>query len=276
MKNLAGLIDGLKLQAAEFLWKLPKRAAPGGDDRLRAARQTLLRQGYCVIEDFLAPATVDVLAREARQAYAMDPAVVSLESNGSDRRIYGVDRLRPDFTLGDTMRNMDAFADAFYGRDQVAWFQVLGHIVASENNLGSGSGWHRDSPFSHQFKAILYLCDVDESNGPFEYCVGSHLKPSVRRVAQALRVSQRQYRFQAEQIERLEATGVVSRRTAITGRKGTLLLIDARGLHRGRPLQSGERLALTRYYFPNGVPAEFAARYPLTARPSKPSEQRAA
>ena len=45
----------------------------------------------------------------------------------------------------------------------------------SEGNLGSGSGWHRDS-LGFQFKAMVYLNDVDESTGPFEYYTSSHRK----------------------------------------------------------------------------------------------------
>jgi hypothetical protein len=271
---LANLIDGLKLGAAEMLWSLPRRQV--ADERLENARQTLLSEGCYAIENFLDSDQVDALAVEAKRAYEIDPAVVSLESNGADRRIYGVDRLCPEFSMQETMGGIDTIAAAFYGKESITWFQVLGSIAASERNLGSGSGWHRDSPFSHQFKAILYLCDVSIENGPFEYCMGSHLRTSVHRVAQHLGIPPRQYRFTAEQIQQIETAGVVQKRSTLTARKGTLLLIDSRGLHRGKPLVAGERLAVTRYYFSGGVPTEFATRYPLTAQRQRAGERRAA
>ena len=42
------------------------------------------------------------------------------------------------------------------------------------NNKGSGDGWHMDSPFSNQFKAMCYLSDVRSVNGPFQILKGSH------------------------------------------------------------------------------------------------------
>ena len=40
----------------------------------------------------------------------------------------------------------------------------------------------------------------------------------------------------------------------LTGKKGTLILFDSSGLHRGVPLTLGERWAITRYYFNNTIP----------------------
>jgi hypothetical protein len=261
---IPNLLDDLKLEAAEFLWNLP-RSMPV-DERWNNIGQKLLTDGCCVIEDFLDAGTVDQLVDEADRIHAEHAQYVSLESNGSDRRIYGVDRISDDFRLDDHMRAIDALSRAFYWSERVEWFQLLGRISYSPQNLGSGSGWHRDSPFSHQFKALLYLSDVDESNGPFEYLMGSHRKNSVKAVAACLRTRPHQYRFSSEQIERLENAGVVPRRASVIARKGALLLVDSRGLHRGKPLQAGERLAVTRYYFSRKVPAHVTNQYPLTGQ----------
>ena len=66
--------------------------------------------------------------------------------------------------------------------------------------------------------------------------------------------------LQVEELERLSGTP----RMSVIGRRGSLVLIDSRGLHRGRPLRSGERMAVTRYYFPRRIPDGFATAYPLT------------
>jgi Phytanoyl-CoA dioxygenase (PhyH) len=272
LRLISGLVDGLKLRAAEMLWSLPKRNPDEGErDK---ARQRLLTDGCCVLENFLDRAAVERLVTVARAAYETDTEFVSLESNGSDRRIYGVDRLHSVFAMEHAMSYPDALSRAFY-RSHVEWFQVLGNIRFSNNNLGSGSGWHRDSPFSHQFKAILYLSEVDQENGPFQYVRGSHLKESVRSAARCLGIRPRSYRFSSEQIETLREAGVIPTPTTFTGSPGTLLLIDSRGLHRGAPLRAGERLAVTRYYFAGGVPTEFAAHYPLTVRRRSSEQNRA-
>jgi hypothetical protein len=259
------IADNLKREAAELLWSLPRSRL---SDQLTANRvQQVLTDGCCIVENFLDRATADKLADVANEIYSTHPEHISLESNGSDKRIYGADRLRNELKLEGQMRAIDAMSRAFYWSSHVAWFQMLGKISHSSANLGSGSGWHRDSPFSHQFKAILYLTDVDMNNGPFEFIKGSHLKKNLRAATEFLGLKGSQYRFSTEQIGRLENAGIVPRCSSLTGGKGSLLLVDSRGLHRGKPLNSGERIALTRYYFPRKIPAEFTRLYPLTGRP---------
>ena len=41
--------------------------------------------------------------------------------------------------------------------------------------------WHRDYDDQHLLKAFLYLVDVDEETGPFEYVPGSAARRAVRR-----------------------------------------------------------------------------------------------
>ena len=43
-----------------------------------------------------------------------------------------------------------------------------------ENNVGSGGGWHRDNTILKYPKAMIYLSDVNDSNGCFEYIKGTH------------------------------------------------------------------------------------------------------
>jgi hypothetical protein len=264
VNQFEGLVDALKREAAEFLWRLPQHnatATPVSD-----ARERLMADGYCVIPGFIDSLTADALAASARSLYGNHPEYVTLESNGTDKRIYGAEQAAAEFRLEDELRWVDALSRAFYWTEDVVWFQMLGKISYQPNGLGSGSGWHRDSPFSHQFKAILYLTDVDEKNGPFEYIRGSHAKKSLAEVSKCLKVPGSRYRFSSEQIEQLENSGTIPRRTSVTGPKGTLLLTDSRGLHRGSPLVAGERLAVTRYYFPRRIPREFTTAHPLTGR----------
>lgn len=254
------IMNTIKLHAAEYLWKLPK--ATFTDPQAADLSKQLVENGCCVIENFMSPEQVDTLVANAERAYKQFPDRVSLESNGADQRIYAVDHLDKSFLLTEELAVADRINAAFDRGSNKTWFQMIGKITYKEGNLGSGSGWHRDSPFTHQFKAILYLTDVTEENGPFEYIKGTHRKDSLKETAKFLGIETSQYRFSPEQIERLEASGIVPKRTTVTGKKGTLLMADVRGLHWGKPLRSGQRMAITRYFFPNGVPAHFSKLYP--------------
>jgi len=264
MNLFAGPIDAIKREAAEFLWRLPRN--PASATPLKDARERILTDGFCVIPGFVDSHTVDTLAAKAENLYRTHGEYVALESNDADKRIYGVEQLAPEFGLESQLQWVDALSRTFYWTENVVWFQMLGKISCGEKNLGSGSGWHRDSPFSHQFKAILYLTDVDLENGPFQYICGTHTKHSLVQVCKHLKLPGGSYRFSAEQIERLEHAGIVPRATCVTGNKGTLLLADSRGLHRGKPLVARERLAVTRYYFTRRIPSDFTSRYALTKR----------
>jgi phytanoyl-CoA dioxygenase PhyH len=261
---MASVLQTLKLQAAELLWGFADLSATAD---VREVRRSLAERGWSVIPGFVDSAAIDGIVADARRLYESHPQHVAHESNGSDARIYGADRICASLRLEREMSVIDRIASSYYWPSATVNFQLLGWIRHREGNLGSGAGWHRDSPFSHQFKALLYLSDVTEDNGPFEFIEGSHRRASLLTAAGSLGVPLAQYRFSDEQIARLQAAGVLPQARQFTGSKGTLLLVDTRGLHRGRPLRSGERLALTRYYFASNVPDEFTSRHSLTKSP---------
>ena len=238
--------SALKLVVAEGLWSLRYRRPRNPDER--EIFRELLTNGVCVRENFLSPEKVDQLVKEAEGIYRNQSQYIFHE--GGDERIYGIDRLSESFHLPTEMKLPNAIEERFGIGWNKSWFQLFGRISAVPGNLGSGAGWHRDSPFLHQFKAIIYLTDVlTEETGPFEYIPGSHLKASIQRVSRALGTKPSLYRFTPEEIARAQAAGAVPDSKAFLARRGTLIMADTRGLHRGRPLLSGARMALTRYYY---------------------------
>ena len=117
-------------------------------------------------------------------------------------------------------------------------------VTFKEGNKGSGGGWHRDRTWGKMTKAILYLDDVSEENGPFQYVKYSHKPRSVIRYARKYGFKFDQSRFDNQFIDAID-----EKTMTMTGNKGDLILVDTRGIHRGMPIESGERYALTNYYF---------------------------
>jgi hypothetical protein len=108
---------------------------------------------------------------------------------------------------------------------------------------GGCRGFHIDSHLN-QFKTFAYLNDVTEDNGPHDYLLGSH--------AVTLRNMRRVYgSFIANNtsVSDEEAEGSGFRHKTFPGPKGTVLLVDTRGMHQGANLRSGHRLVLTGYHF---------------------------
>ncbi len=88
--------------------------------------------------------------------------------------------------------------------------------------------WHRDFNDKHLLKAFLYLVDVDEGTGPFEYIPGS--APGGRYAHEwPWRPLGESYPPDGAVEERIPAEAIKT----FTGPKGTLLFCNTSGFHRG-------------------------------------------
>lgn len=209
--------------------------------------QTVRNDGVCAVSGFYDPATCAELRQQIIDVTERFPSVVHSRSNGADRRVFGAEAAAEGVrAFAGEPRLLNA-ARTVLGRDTANAFTLAGIITYREGNLGSGEGWHRDS-FFDQFKAMIYLTDVSEENGPFEYILRSHIarqKFSDHKKHGVPLIS----RIDDPSVRKLIAAEP-DRHRVVTASMGTLLLADTTGIHRGMPLKSGERFALTNYYYP--------------------------
>jgi hypothetical protein len=90
--------------------------------------------------------------------------------------------------------------------------------------------WHRDYNDKHLLKAFLYMTDVDEGAGPFEYVAGTMIGGN--RFADV-------YPWEIFGEDLYPPDGELQRKIPaaesrlVTGREGTLILCDTTGFHRG-------------------------------------------
>ena len=111
--------------------------------------------------------------------------------------------------------------------------------------------WHRDFNDKHLVKAFLYLVDVDEGTGPFQYVPGS--APGGRYGdAWPWRPLGENYPPEDELESRIPAAVVKT----FTGPKGTLLFCNTAGFHRGGFATDSPRVLATVTY---SSPASLAA-----------------
>ncbi len=222
-------------------------AKPRFDD-VKAWMQTVRREGVCAVPGFYDPATCAALRQEILEVAERFPDAVHIMSNGADRRIFGADIAAKGIrTFAEDPRLLNA-AQTVLGDNAGSAFTLAGIINYREGNLGSGEGWHRDN-FFDQFKAIVYLTDVTEENGPFEYITCSHLVRQMFSDHNGYGVPLDTARIEEAAVRRLIAAQP-DRHRILTASAGTLVLADTTGIHRGMPLTGGERCALTNYYFP--------------------------
>ena len=191
------------------------------------------------------------LMRNRLDKHLSDPSVnVWRDQPASDERIFGFEELEVDAGELCSIRELLDIGSNYVGRRLKSWFMMANRVCYAAGNLGSGGGWHRDSAFTHQFKSICYLSDVELGNGPFEYVPYSHLTKAKLAVRDTIGLDQSRISDKDFQQSRLESR-------TFTGPAGTLLLADTRGIHRGRPIKGGARYAITTYFFEQDIPKQF-------------------
>lgn len=106
--------------------------------------------------------------------------------------------------------------------------------------------YHFDMDRFKFIKFFFYLTDVDSTNGPHCYIRGSH-KQMPDKVWKDGRIPDNEVQESFPKEDILE----------ITGKKGSIIAVDTRGLHKGKVLEKGERLILQIEYTNSLFGAEY-------------------
>ena len=161
------------------------------------------------------------------------------DDSGSDTRIVNFEQvINKDLLDRLDVENKIKMIELYLGRKVRSWSLMVNRVRYKPENLGSGGGWHRDSPFSHQIKFIWYLSQVTEGCGPFQYIPKSNSAKSRSEYGVG------RYRF-----EEGEITGVIK---TVIGNKGSMLICDTAAIHRGAPIRvKCDRYALSLYTSPH-------------------------
>jgi len=138
---------------------------------------------------------------------------------------------------------LNTIGQAFCPKRYWLGFYMANRIIYKDNNLGSGEGWHRDS-WSGQRKLIIYLNGVSQDNGPTQLVNKSHslinkLQSIIKGQGDRVTDEYVNINFKSE-IETLIAN------------TGDAVFFNPSAIHRGKPLKSGKRYALTFYFFDEG------------------------
>ncbi|WMX16012.1 phytanoyl-CoA dioxygenase family protein [Aureispira sp. CCB-E] len=208
------------------------------------------KEGVYVYENFLSKEKCEMFKKEIDAVLEKENPKIWKDSLGSDTRCFGINRLSKfiDVHFYNEPRIV-ALREAFLAQkdERILGFSMANKLVVKENNLGSGLGWHRDTVNESQFKVILYVTDVGEKNGAFQYLKGSHKKQSVLDGILEYNFDYNHNRLKDIDIDNYLKTGKYNLITPV-GKAGTLLVVDTSGIHRGMPIEEGERYALTNYY----------------------------
>jgi hypothetical protein len=220
--------------------------------KVRPETQRLLqeveRDGVAIIENYWTAEQCAQAISEVENAIETYPEAVRKFSADSDYRMFGIEMVGPMAMKFHDDEYLRMFGEVAGNRGLYNFATLGARIRATAENRGSGDGWHRDA-FGYQFKAIVYLSDVASENGPFEYLIGSHKNWRVFADSALGRLpGPPQSRIEDSLIQKSLASGRAQSRQ-FTAKAGTVVLVNTAGVHRGMPLKSGSRYALTNYYY---------------------------
>jgi hypothetical protein len=117
----------------------------------------------------------------------------------------------------------------------------------NSHHITKSRQWHLDMEDHRILKIIIYLTDVDQHNGPFQYLTD----PDTQTIRARLHY-QSGYRS-AQKIEKIIPT---QQWQTCTGTAGTVILVDtARLMHRGKPPTAGDRYTLF-YDYTSRIPSQ--------------------
>lgn len=126
-------------------------------------------------------------------------------------------------------------------------------LYASQNlnNVNGSFLWHHDGLF-HYYKALLYLTDVEQEHGPFEYLAGTQQHDWTY-------YSYTRSRFNEEDFP-------LAKKMTFTGKAGDLIILNANGIHRAKnPVHGYKRLVASRAFidFPSNESTDHTEALPF-------------
>lgn len=209
----------------------------------------LLREyGICILENMFDDKIVTNFIKEFEIVFNNNKQHIEIldkESCSNDERIFHAEKYSK--FINDNFYNNSFLNEIASKYNRKLNKKTLLNKIIYENGKikNSGAGWHRDN-HNCQFKALMYLSDVTNENGNFQFLTNSNTKqigyPKPRTPSYNTR-------FNDETIDLIIKNNSNIILHDIVGNKGIVILVDTTYIHRGNIIKSGERKAMTQYFF---------------------------
>jgi ectoine hydroxylase-related dioxygenase (phytanoyl-CoA dioxygenase family) len=211
----------------------------------------LKKNGYVIIKNFVSNSDCKLIIQEIENFLNKNKELTWHDRKFSDQRIHGAENIYEKINNFYNNKLSIELGEYYYSGRLENLMTMANKTTFVENNQGSGQGWHRDG-LNFQYKAILYLINVDQNNGPFQLIFESNKLFNIFKTCFKYALNPFNTRIENEVVEKIVKNNQHLLKT-ITGSAGDLILVDTSLIHRGCPLNKGRRYALTNYYYPKNI-----------------------
>ncbi|MGB7201860.1 MAG: phytanoyl-CoA dioxygenase family protein [Pyrinomonadaceae bacterium] len=184
---------------------------------------------------------IEELRSMANDDTAIGSKTFILEVLGSDV-VFDERSIFARIALNNSLLNI---ADSYLRMTSKLRYYNVWQTFASSGAARESQLWHFDREDRLILKVFLYLNDVDEGAGPFTYAPGTHKKGRYRAIEPESFVEGGVRRTTDEQMSEVFAE---DKWIKGIGKKGTLILADTRGFHKGGESRTKDRLMYTCMY----------------------------
>jgi hypothetical protein len=140
-------------------------------------------------------------------------------------------------------------ANAYFGMYTRLQNVDIWHTLRSTLPPRDAQLWHRDPPDDrHLVKVFVYLSDVDEGSGPFHYAAGTHAKGNIDANPAATKIKDAWRTTDEQMAEVIPADRWIHG----IGPKGTIVIADTRGYHKGGECRDRDRILYHLLYTSSG------------------------
>lgn len=215
------------------------------EEEINNITDQIKKNGFFVFDNFFDKNICEKIINQIDTFKENNKNLIWQDENDCEFRIFGSEKIDEEIKNFFSNKKLINVGSKCLGRRVLNLMTMANMIKGEKKNLGSGGGWHRDD-INFQFKAIVYLCDVNDENGPFQIVKNSNKFFNIIKDSMKLKVSVLHSRIEDKSISLLDQKRIET----IKGKAGTLILVDTSLIHRGKPLVNGCRYALTNYYYP--------------------------
>ena len=226
----------------------------------------LKTDGIAIINDFFDEPQLDLMLEEIARV-RKSPAIVDNMYGHSDtgiERIFNIRELAPSTKIFFDHPLIASVFKAYFSKNATE-LKVF-YEAKSEVGVSSQSNFHHFDDWRHRMKAFCYLTDVSAENAPLRYIKKSqkwgywrfweeynyflHFRTDAKgQYTELTDYSGMMFPHEVETVK----TKWNCEEVFCTGKKGTVILFDSRGLHSSTVLQSGERQLLASYWTMKGL-----------------------